>query len=91
MDDLDMNDIRNDHYDEKNHQFSYGDSKILHNDENQSHIQVFYDYIHMNASQYGSCKQFIGADGSFFWIPEVEASWIPHMGSIFKDIKDAIK
>ncbi|CAH1436349.1 unnamed protein product [Lactuca virosa] len=88
MDDLDMNDIGNDHYDEENHQFSYGDSEILHNDENQSEIQVQSDNV---AAQYGSCKQFIGADGSFFWIPEVEASWIPPMGSIFKDIKDAIK
>ena len=31
---LGMNDIENDHYDEENHQFSYGDSEILHNDGN---------------------------------------------------------
>ncbi|CAH1419755.1 unnamed protein product [Lactuca virosa] len=84
----DMNDIGNNHYDEENHQFSYGDSEILHNDENQSETQVQSDNV---AAQYGSCKQFIGADGSFFWIPEVEASWIPSMGSFFKDIKHAIK
>ncbi|KAL7609271.1 hypothetical protein Lser_V15G12161 [Lactuca serriola] len=89
MDDLDMNDIGNDHYDEENHQFSSGDSEILHNDENQSKSQVQSDNV---AAQYGSCKLFIGADGSFFWIPVVEASWIPSMGSIFKkNIKDAIK
>nr|KAJ0219584.1 hypothetical protein LSAT_V11C300142720 [Lactuca sativa] len=84
----DMNDIGNDHYDEENHQFSSGDSEILHNDGNQSEIQVQSDNV---AAQYGSCKQFIGADGSLFWIPEVKASWIPTLGSIFKDIKDAIK
>ncbi|CAI9259385.1 unnamed protein product [Lactuca saligna] len=84
----DINDIGNDHYDEENHQFSSGDSEILHNDGNQSEIQVQSDNV---AAQYGSCKQFIGADGSLFWIPEVEPSWIPTLGSIFKDIKDAIK
>ncbi|CAI9275343.1 unnamed protein product [Lactuca saligna] len=90
----DMNDIGNDHYDEENHQFSSGDSKILHNDGNQSEIQAnsVTDIVQSDnvAAQYGSCKQFIGADGSLFWIPEVEASWIPTLGSIFKDIKDAI-
>ncbi|CAI9299439.1 unnamed protein product [Lactuca saligna] len=84
----DMNDIGNDHYDEENHQFIYGDSEILHNDGNQSEIQVQSDNV---AAQYGSCKQFIAANCSLFWIPEVEASWIPTLGSIFKDIKDAIK
>ncbi|XP_052627140.1 protein FAR1-RELATED SEQUENCE 5-like [Lactuca sativa] len=84
----DMNDIGNDHYDEENHQFSSCDSEILHNDGNQSEIQVQSDNV---AAQYGSCKQFIGADGSLFWIPEVEANWIPIVGSIFKDIKDIIK
>ena len=39
MDDLDMHDIGNYHYNEENHQFSSGDSKILLNDENQSKIQ----------------------------------------------------
>ncbi|CAI9275722.1 unnamed protein product [Lactuca saligna] len=84
----DMNDIGNDHYDEENHQFRYGDSEILDNDGNQLEIQVQSDNV---AAQYGSCKQFIGADGSLFWIPEVEPGWIPTLGSIFKDIKDAIK
>ncbi|CAI9267961.1 unnamed protein product [Lactuca saligna] len=84
----DMNDIGNDHYDEENHQFRSGDSEILDNDGNQLEIQVQSDNV---AAQYGSCKQFIGADGSLFWIPEVEPGWIPTLGSIFKDIKDAIK
>ncbi|CAI9279387.1 unnamed protein product [Lactuca saligna] len=84
----DMNDIGNDHYDEENHQFRYGDSEILDNDGNQLEIQVQSDNV---AAQYGSCKQFIEDDGSLFWIPEVEPGWIPTLGSIFKDIKDAIK
>nr|KAJ0218290.1 hypothetical protein LSAT_V11C300145570 [Lactuca sativa] len=88
MDDLDMNDIGNNHYYEENHQFSSGDLEILHNDEKQSETQVYSDNV---VAQYDSCKQFIGADGSFFWIPKFEASWIPPMGSFFKDIKDAIK
>ncbi|CAH1435432.1 unnamed protein product [Lactuca virosa] len=73
---------------QENHQFSYGDSEILHYDGNQSEIQVQSDNVE---AQYGSCKQFIGAFGSFFCIPEVEASWLAPMGLIFKDIKDAIK
>nr|KAJ0192508.1 hypothetical protein LSAT_V11C800389890 [Lactuca sativa] len=84
----DMNDIGNDHYDEENHQFRSGDSEILDNDGNQLEIQVQSDNV---AAEYGSCKEFIGADGSLFWIPVVEPGWIPTLGSIFKDIKDAIK
>nr|KAJ0209926.1 hypothetical protein LSAT_V11C400188510 [Lactuca sativa] len=89
MDDLYMNDIVNKHYDEENHQFIFGDSKILHNKENQSKTQFKLQSDNV-AAQYGSCKQFIGSKGSFFWILEVEASWIPLMGSFSKDIKDAI-
>ncbi|KAL7599453.1 hypothetical protein Lser_V15G24060 [Lactuca serriola] len=107
MDDLDTHDIENNHLDEENHQFGSTDSESLHNEENQSETQGMNDiendhydeenhqfsYVQSDnvAAQYGSCKQFIGADGSLFWIPEVEASWMPTLGSIFKDIKDAIK